>query len=248
MEASRKILIVDDTAMFRELESLFLSRAGRIYSAQDAAEGLSLAREQEPDVIVADLSMPGMDGDALCRLIRSDPVIRQTPVILVTNGEDADDRARAIHAGADDVISKPISRISLIESVNRFLRQPLVRGLKRVVLDSRVHVTGPDQDVWSEARNLSRGGIFIEGDQTLEPETEVSLEFALPTMPKPIASTARVVWRRDEPQGERPGMGLQFLALDRNGAEGIDQFVYERVPLPTVGAFPTPGSGSGPSS
>ena len=248
MEASRKILIVDDTAMFRELESLFLSRAGRIYSAQDAAEGLSLARQEEPDVIIADLSMPGMDGDALCRLVRSDPVIRQTPVILVTSGEDADDRARAIHAGADDVISKPISRISLIEAVNRFLRQPMVRGLKRVILDSRVHVTGPGKDVWSEARNLSRGGIFLEGGQTLEPETEVSIEFKLPSMPKPIASTAKVVWRREQPENGRSGMGLQFLALDRTGSERIDQFVYERVPLPSVGAFPTSETGTSPRS
>ena len=78
-EMKRKILIVDDAPMFRELESLFLARSGRVITASDGSESLDLARRELPDVVVADYSMPGMRGDALCREIKSDPDLRKTP-------------------------------------------------------------------------------------------------------------------------------------------------------------------------
>jgi uncharacterized protein (TIGR02266 family) len=232
VESARKILIVDDTAMFRELGSLFLARSGEVLTARDAAEGLAVARREQPDVVVVDLNMPGMDGDVFCKVIRSDARLRKTPIILLIASDSADDRARAVRAGADDVISKPISRMSLIQSVNRFLRGGPVRGQARVVCEARVQIRHAELERWGTARNLSRGGIFVEADAAMPPGSEVSLQFALPDTALHFAPTAQVVWLREPDNGHPPGMGLRFLALDRASAEQIDAFVYENAPLP----------------
>jgi len=232
VNTERKILIADDAAMFRELGSLFLARSGRVITANNGYEGLMLARREHPSVVVADLDMPCMAGDELCRRIKADPDLAQTPVILVTPGGAAEDRSRAVRAGADDVIAKPISRIALIQAVNRLLRGQPLRGLARVSLEAKVQIMHGQQKLWGTARNMSRGGIFVESDHAMPPATEVALEFRLPEAKHSLAPTAQVIWHRPPANGFAHGMGLQFLALDSAAAEEIDSFIYERVALP----------------
>ncbi len=173
-----------------------------------------------------------MGGDELCRRIKADPKLGQTPVILVTPDGVPEDRARAVRAGADDVIAKPISRIALIQAVNRLLRGQPLRGLARVALEAEVQIVHDRQERRATARNLSRGGMFIEADYAVPPATEVALEFTLPEVKDSLASTAQVIWHRPRGNGLPHGMGLQFLALDSAAAEAIDSFVYERAALP----------------
>ncbi len=230
MGERRKILVVDDTAMFRELESLFLARTGQVLTASDASEALAIARRERPDVIVTDLGMPDMDGDVLCKVVKSEAGLAHTPVVLVVAGDDPTARERAVRAGADDVLVKPLSRIALIDAVNRFLRSPLLRGQKRVSLDTDVLVLASGSRVTGRARNLSRGGMFIETAEPLAPAGEVRLDFALPEASSRLRPTARIVWRRDA-SGAPLGMGLQFLALDRRATERIEEFVYENAAI-----------------
>lgn len=227
MDSNRTILIADDAALFRELGSIFLERTGHVVTANDGYESLELLREQRPSVIVADLDMPRMGGDELCRRIKADPETRGLPVILLTGTDLADDRARAMRAGADDVIAKPISRIALVQTVNRFLRGQPQRGLARVSIESDVRIRQPGEVYRGVARNLSRGGIFIETDPIVPIPTELSLEFSLRDLEQPIAPTAQVIWRRPPGRRSAAGMGLQFLALDRTSVNRIDAFVYE---------------------
>jgi CheY-like chemotaxis protein len=140
LDNRKKILIVDDTAMFRELESLYLASAGTVLGASNGAEALAIARREHPDVLVADLDMPGMDGETLCRAIKADRDLHRTPVILVTSGRSGLDRERAVRAHADDVLSKPLSRIQLNLAVGRLLRSDGYRSLARIEVDAEVHV------------------------------------------------------------------------------------------------------------
>ena len=230
VDTRRSILVIDDAPLFRDLESLFLARSGRVITARDALEGLAALRRERPDVAVVDLHMPGMSGEALCRAIKADAEISGTPVILVTGPDAPEDHALAIRAGADDVLTKPLSRVTLIHAVNRFLRSPVLRGLARVGLETAVRIRLPDEDAWGTARNLSRGGIFVELEHALSPRTEVELEFRLPDGAAPLAPTAQVVWHRPPAPGAPMGLGLQFLALDSSSAQQIEAFVYERLP------------------
>jgi uncharacterized protein (TIGR02266 family) len=225
-EVKRKILIVDDAPMFRELESLFLARSGRVSTASSGAEALEMARRNQPDVVVTDYAMPGMNGDELCREIKSDPDLRRTPVIVVAGCYDEDDHERAVRAGADDVLEKPINRLTLIQAVNRFLRLA-VRGLVRVPIEAEVRLGLQDYEAWGRACNISRGGIFVEAETSVEPDTEMQLEFLLPSQTDTLAPTAKVVWRRMQSPTMRPGLGMQFLKLDRYAAKQLDDYVYE---------------------
>lgn len=239
MERRRKILVVDDTELFRDLGSLFLSRSGHVLTASDGGKGLELARAEHPAVVVVDLDMPGLGGDDVCRAIKADPELDRVPVVILTSGDAPEDHARAVRAGADDVIPKPLNRISLIQAVNRLLR-PLERGLVRVPVETEVRIRCDHEDAWGVARNLSRGGLFVSANRAVPPDTEVELEFALPDSATPISPTAQVVWTHCDGSGRPDGMGLRFLALDRRSAVRIEEFVYTH---PTVDEEPTAAAG-----
>jgi uncharacterized protein (TIGR02266 family) len=222
------ILLADDTELFRDLGSLFLARSGEVATARDGIEALERIAQQRPQVVVADLDMPRLDGADLCRKLKADPALRGIPVILVVSGDEAAHRARAVRAGADDVIAKPISRIALIQAVNRFLRGSGVRGLTRVPMVAEVRILGVPEVTHGIARNLSRGGIFVESEPTALRNTELELRFELPDSPTPLAPTAEVVWCRERNERHSAGMGLRFLALDRESTQRIDDYVYQR--------------------
>jgi uncharacterized protein (TIGR02266 family) len=225
----RKILVVDDAPMFRELGALFLGRSGRVITAENAAEALELAHRERPNVIVTDIQMPGMGGDELCREIRASPDLARTPVIALTGRDDGDEHERAVRAGVDDVIEKPLDRVSLIMAVNHYLRIA-TRGLARVPLETDVRVELDGGEAWAWSRNISRGGMFIElPERAFAPDTEVRLEFDLPDDDGiHLSPTAKVVWRRPSEMDDRSGMGLRFLKLDRDAARLLQDYVYVR--------------------
>jgi uncharacterized protein (TIGR02266 family) len=228
VHARRTILIADDAELFRDLGSLFLARTGEVVTARDGVEALARIARERPAVVVADLDMPRLDGAELCQRIKAHPELRTIPVILVTSGDDATNRARAVRAGADDVIAKPINRIALIQAVNRFLRGTGVRGLTRVPMVAEVQIQGAAEVSHGIARNLSRGGIFVEAEQTAALDTEIRLHFELPDTRAPIDPTAEVVWCRPRTPEHAAGMGMRFLAVDRASAQKIDEYVYQR--------------------
>jgi uncharacterized protein (TIGR02266 family) len=230
LENRKKILIVDDTAMFRELESLFLASAGTVLGASTGAEALEIARREHPDVLVADLDMPDMDGETLCRAIKADRDLHRTPVILVTSGRTGLDRERAVRAHADDVLSKPLSRIQLNMAVSRLLRSDGYRSLTRIAVDTevRIRLSREHASAWGMVRDLSRGGVFVESNGKLPLSTEVDLAFRLPNTRKSIRPTAQVMWTGRHPVSGEPGMGFQFLALDRMSTGRIDEYIDER--------------------
>ncbi|MEM7412852.1 MAG: TIGR02266 family protein [Myxococcota bacterium] len=228
-EPRRTILVVDDAPMFREIETTFLRRTARVLTATDGTEALEIARAHRPDIIVSDLTMVAMDGDELCTRLRNDVDLRRTPTIIVTSGRSPEEHERAVRAGADDVLEKPLSRVTLLQAVNRFLRLT-VRGLDRVPLETEVCLrSSAGDETWAWALNLSRGGMFVEADTALEPETELDVEFTLPASDETVHPSARVVWRRPPNADARAGMGLQFLKLGQDEARLIENYVYERV-------------------
>jgi uncharacterized protein (TIGR02266 family) len=228
-EPRAKILVVDDAPMFREIETVFLGRTGRILTACDGTEALEIARRERPDLVLTDLSMREMDGDELCRKIRHDSDLRHLPVIVVTSGNSAEEHERAVRAGADGVISKPLCRVTLLQVTQRFLRLT-VRSFERVSFETEVRLSAGGSDIWAWSRNVSRGGMFVEADTALEPDSEFQVEFTVPDSSIVVQPTARVVWRRPADHEHGPGMGLQFLKLDRDAAQWLEQYVYERSP------------------
>ena len=228
MEPKRTILVVDDAPMFREMESLFLCRYGRVVTAANGAEALEAVRRERPDVVVLDFHLPDIDGETLCRRIRAlRPAENASAVVAISNG-DSRDHERAIRAGAADVLSKPLSRLGLVETVNRLIRFPEMRGMARIDHAVRVRVLMKREEHWGTIRNLSRGGMYIEASWSAPPESEMQLEFCLPEVGTTLSPTAKVIWSRQRRDGVSAGMGVRFLALDAASADTLDAFVYER--------------------
>jgi uncharacterized protein (TIGR02266 family) len=227
-QRTRSILVVDDAAMFRELQALFLARQGRVITAASGEEGLELAARHRPDVILLDLFMPDLDGEETCRRLRADPVLRDTPVVMLTASQRAEDYERSIRAGANQVLTKPIHRVALIDAVSRYLQSPTPRGMPRVDVATAVRIRRAAGECIGRATNLSRGGMFIQASCDALPPEEVSLEFELPETRSLLTPTARVVWRREPEPGREAGLGLRFVRIDGESVRTLSEFVSER--------------------
>jgi two-component system cell cycle response regulator DivK len=117
------ILIVDDYADNRELLRLMLEAAGhRVSEAEDGRTGLVLAQTEMPDLVLADLSMPQLDGWGLLRELRADERTRRIPCAAVTAFVDKE-RERNFAQSFDAYIPKPFRRAELIETVERLLAE-----------------------------------------------------------------------------------------------------------------------------
>lgn len=223
------ILVVDDAPLMRELGALFLARAGRVITAANGEEALAVARLEQPDLVVADVRMPGIDGATLCRILKQDPLLGAPKIVLLAATGDADERESAVRAGADDVLPKPIDRVSLLDCARRLLADA-PRGQPRVAVSVPIQMRHR-RDAWNGfGRNLSRGGIFVESQRVVPPPVELELTMRLPETDTLLASTAQVMWTREQPHGQLSGMGLRFLALDRGASRALSEWVEERTP------------------
>ncbi|WP_240543812.1 response regulator [Spirosoma foliorum] len=117
------ILVVEDNTEMREFIVAELAATYRIRSAANGYEGWLLAKEELPDVIIADLMMPRMDGYALIEQIRNDPVTDHIAVILLTASIESDSRRKGFEYGADEYVTKPFNvgalRLRLRNLLNR---------------------------------------------------------------------------------------------------------------------------------
>lgn len=118
------VLIVDDDADIRRFLGLTLRHDGfEVHEAVDAEDALARARGLEPDVILLDVMMPGVDGYEVCRRLRADSRTQETPVILLTAKGRAEDKIRGLDVGADDYVVKPFDPEELVARVNSVLRR-----------------------------------------------------------------------------------------------------------------------------
>lgn len=116
------ILLVDDNATNLKLAADVLALDGHsIVKALDAAEALALLETLQPDLILMDLAMPGMDGLTLTRLLKAEPRFRGVPIVALTASAMKGDDHRALAAGCDGYITKPIDTRSFGRTVAAYL-------------------------------------------------------------------------------------------------------------------------------
>lgn len=119
-----KILIVDDDSDFRKVTNLSLSGRGyQILEASGGREAINLAQQVQPDLILLDILMPGLDGYETCRQIKTNPATSHIPIIVLTAVSDPAARHKAQQAGADDCVAKLAMPQELHERVERLLRR-----------------------------------------------------------------------------------------------------------------------------
>ena len=232
------ILLADDVELFLELEKTFFRREGfDLYIARTGEEACRLAVEHRPDMIFMDLYMPQMNGDEACRKIKENPELRTTPIVMVTHGGKEDDLGRCRDAGCDDIVLKPINRHHFLATARRFLGI-VDRAAHRVRARLKIHYHLPLKRLTAiHSANLSTGGVFLETEEVLPPESRVNLEFRLPCRESPVLCQGRVAWvnhpRKIVKAQLPPGMGLQFMDLRLEDLESIRDFVKKECLAPS---------------
>jgi putative two-component system response regulator len=117
------ILVADDNEANRVLLTEILEAEHyRIVHAEDGDEALQLVEEDEVDLVLSDVMMPGRSGFAVCRAVKSNPDTRLIPVVLVTSLSASEDRVQGIESGADDFLNKPVNKEELLARVRSLLR------------------------------------------------------------------------------------------------------------------------------
>ncbi len=149
----RKVLVVEDDNDVLELLRNTFAKTGEFDTlmARDGAEGLRLARGDNPDVVLLDLMLPGMTGFEVCRTLRADPATKLLPIIMLTAKADEFDRINGFELGADDYVTKPFSPREVLLRVRAVMRrhEPVaadVPDLKAgpVILDRARHFVSLD--------------------------------------------------------------------------------------------------------
>ena len=118
-----KILIADDNVQNVELLEAYLAELGCATEvAKDGQETLDKVKADEPDLILLDIMMPKVSGFEVCKQLKSDPKTRNIPILVVTALHETGDIERAVEAGTDDFLSKPVNKLELITRVKSLLR------------------------------------------------------------------------------------------------------------------------------
>ena len=122
-----KVLVIDDSNTIRRSAEIFLRQAGfEVILADDGFDALAKISDHQPQVIFVDIMMPRLDGYQTCALIKQNPLLKSTPVIMLSSKDGVFDRARGRLAGSDRYLTKPFTREALIDAVNEYAKAPSV--------------------------------------------------------------------------------------------------------------------------
>jgi two-component system alkaline phosphatase synthesis response regulator PhoP/two-component system response regulator RpaA len=123
MEAVNVLVIEDDEIVARTVERSLRGHEFRVTVANSGVEGLKIAHRQPTDIAILDIIMPGMDGYAVCREMRGDPLLQNVPILFLTAKAKDEDKIMGFLAGADDYLTKPFNIDELILRLRAILRR-----------------------------------------------------------------------------------------------------------------------------
>ncbi len=171
----KKALIIEDDGNIAELLRLYLEKDGFAVSrAADGGKGVEMAREEEPDVILLDIMLPGKDGWQVCREVRS---FSQTPILMLTAKGETVDKVTGLEMGADDYITKPFEVKELIARIHAVMRR-----------------TGGETESQAERKlefdrltiNLDSYELVVDGTKIDTPPKEMELLYHLASSPNRV--------------------------------------------------------------
>jgi CheY-like chemotaxis protein len=212
------VLIVDDSKFFIELEKQFLRNTpATVLAADSAREALLLAKEYRPSLVYMDVDMPEMNGFDCCRAFKSDPDLREIPVVLIGGNDPATDVVKARASSAEDYLPKPLDRRLFLASGHRFLvsidrREP--RKNCQIIVD----YTCRGRRLMGRCIDISSGGMFLESQPTAQAGESLLLKFCLPDEKKtPVEVHGRIAWANTKgsiiKEGFPLGYGVEFVDI-----------------------------------
>ena len=189
------VLIVEDDRDTAKLVSLYLQRDGhKVLCAHDGSDGLRLARQARPDLIVLDLMLPRLDGIEVCRRLRQESTV---PIVMMTARVEEENRLKGLDLGADDYVTKPFSPRELAARIRAVLR--------RTARDE--HERGPAEVKWNGVTvDLHRRTVLVDDQSASLTPTEFRILVMLIKEPERTFSREQIIDRV---------FGFDFQGFDR---------------------------------
>ena len=170
----RKVVVVEDDINIAELLRLYLEKDGfTVTVSHDGAEGLRLAEEIKPDLVMLDIMLPGMDGWQVCKRLRQ---TSKVPIIMLTAKGETEDKVQGLEMGADDYIVKPFEVKELLARIHAVLRRTgdeTTQQGKKLTFDKLVI-------------NLDSYELIVDGKKIDTPPKEMELLYHLAATPNRV--------------------------------------------------------------
>ncbi|HIV21579.1 MAG TPA: response regulator transcription factor [Candidatus Scatomorpha stercorigallinarum] len=191
---NNKVLIVDDERAIVDILKYNLEKNGMTaICAYDGGEGLRLARESDPDVILLDVMLPVMDGFEVCRTLRAEG--NNVPIIMITAREEETDKVFGLELGADDYITKPFSMREVVARVRTNMRRAVAMAPQSAPEPSGDQLRAKDLTI-----DKARHAVFKDGKEIELTQREYELILYLAENPGKVISREELmsrVWQYD---------------------------------------------------
>ena len=210
---SKRIIIVDDINSFVQHEKTLLSRQEfELLTVSSGHEALFRARNDHPDLMILHLYMPDMNGDAVCRELKSDSASEQIPILIITAKGDEEHCQLAVAAGCDGCISKPLHSESIVPAVEKHLGIP-PRRHQRVGTSIPCSVTDDDGKREGVILNLTPEGALIKIAPSLWSGDIVKMDLSPDVAGKEMSLQMAVRWTNEGRGTSTSGAGCEFLGV-----------------------------------
>ena len=166
---SARVLVVDDILPnVKLLEAKLASEYYDVLTATSGAEALEKVENEQPDIVLLDVMMPGMDGFEVCSRIKGNAALAHIPVVMVTALTDTEDKVRGLESGADDFLSKPINDVALMARVRSLVRLKMATDEWRVRENTATQLGVVDESASAMQESTERASILIIEDKDFE--------------------------------------------------------------------------------
>lgn len=221
----QKVILVDDVKSFKPT----LTRAAVVvYTATSGKEVIDIHQRENVDLILLSRYMPGMDGEQVCKLIKSGEATKNVAIVLLMAGlkvDDIDDHIKSV--GADDYIIKPFSPAEFVNKVSKFITIP-VRESVRILTKLTVEAKLGKESFIGNTIDMSVVGMLLETEKQIDMENTVNCTFSLPEAPHPITVTGNVIRKVDGRVPPLKRYGIKFVNLDSKSEMAIEKYVFKQ--------------------
>ncbi|MGB9821887.1 response regulator [Thermodesulfovibrio sp.] len=209
--AGEKILVMDDSPLVRKLAEVSLQEAGyEVYTASDGEEGLKIAEQIKPDLILVDFIMPKMTGSQVCKLIRENETLKDIPIILITGKGETVGQALIEKYGILDYFIKPFKSEELVEKINQVLSK--ASEVKKIPEEIPVFTYESPETEIKEVEEIepivlpeTEEEVFSVEEKGIELTKEIELKEKIFEEPEPMQKTQDLF---ETPEIELPEMEL----------------------------------------
>ncbi len=218
-----KLLVVDDEPGILKLISAIVEPMGcKVQAMSDSRQAAESVQSEKFDGVILDVRMPHVDGFELAQRVRSSPINKGVPIVMLTGYDDSETMRKCFKAGATFFLGKPVepTRVSGLINAMRGAKLRERRRHVRLPFRTTVIVRAGTKYFKANSLNISVAGMLLDTSDGAEPGQDVGLEFLMPDSGQPIRVRGKVV-RKEEPNS----IGVEFIVLSPSDQDAIQRYI-----------------------